>query len=186
MVPGQPAKGTPLTGLSAPEETKRHGHRRVEPLANGLVGLTEIASNHSSWNLFCVRLMDRDRALLVPRSGIEQMQWEKVPSIAPQPWEVILKEEIGTDPAIAANRLRVRGARARGTQDRPVHLRNSAMAAPATRLAPRNQRVTGSPMRPMTTTLNAASRPATPPPTGILLILIPGCGTSAACTCLCI
>lgn len=66
-------------------------------------------------------------------------------------------------------------------QSRAIHLRISAMAAPSARLAPRNHLVGGNPMRPMTTMITAIISPATPPPTGILLIFMPGCASSAIC-----
>ena len=55
------------------------------------------------------------------------------------------------------------------------------MTAPSARLAPKNHLVGGNPMRPMITMLTAIISPAIPPPTGILLIFMPGCASSAVC-----
>lgn len=57
-------------------------------------------------------------------------------------------------------------------------LRTRAKSPPTTKLPPRNHLVTGSPINPIMMMLPAASIPATPPPTGILLMLMPGCGAS--------
>src|SRR5690242_11055124 len=50
----------------------------------------------------------------------------------------------------------------------------SATIAPRTALPKRNNLVAGIPMRAMTITVSAIISPATPPPTGILLMLISG------------
>ena len=55
------------------------------------------------------------------------------------------------------------------------------MTAPSAKLAPRNHLVGGNPIRPMTTIITAIISPATPPPTGILLMFMPGCASSAVC-----
>src|SRR5262249_19312236 len=67
-------------------------------------------------------------------------------------------------------------------RSRAIHLRTSAMTTPSARLAPRNHLVGGSPMRAMMTMLTAIISLATLPPTGILLIFMPGCALSAAFT----
>ena len=66
-------------------------------------------------------------------------------------------------------------------QARAIHLRISAMTAPSARLAARNHLVGGNPIRPITTIITATISPATPPPTGILLMFTPGCTSSSVC-----